>query len=211
MKIVCMAAKRTLEEDLLALAALNDCDIDTSDAPETLSFEGAQIGRYSDLKFRGYDVRSIANWVIKTARDHNLVISNLWLNKFVYFIVERALIANRTLLTPARIEAWEFGPVFRELYFNYPNNSIQYYYKFNVQKRSKEIAQEPFEAEDVELFKSVWREYAHYSASQLTSISHRSGTAWHKIWENGGKTNPGMVIDIQAILGRDDGQGDGSD
>lgn len=202
---------RNFDADLLALAALSDDDIDTSDVPETLCFDNAIIGRYSNIQVRPYDVRSIANWVIRNAVEDRIKVTNMWLNKLVYFIVEHSLRLKNTLITPARIEAWEFGPVFRELYFNFPKDNVQLYSRFNVVKRQREIAFEPFEAEDLETFKFVWRKYSRLSASQLTNLSHQSGSPWHTVWERGGKINPGMVIDIETILGRNADQSDGND
>ena len=202
MKTICMTADQNFDSDLLALAALSDDDIDSSDISETLSFDGAVVGRYSDIEVRRYDVRSIANWVLRTAALHHVKVTNLWINKFVYFIVENSLRMRKVLITPARIEAWEFGPVFRELYFNFPQGEAGYYRRFNVVKRQKEVAIDPFDAEDVELFKAVWRDYGNLTASQLTRLSHKPGSPWHTVWQNGGKINPGMVIDISTILGR---------
>lgn len=196
--------------DLIALAQLSDDEIDTSDAPETTSFAGAEIGKFSDIKFRGYDVRSIANWCISKAKRTGINPTNLWLNKLVFFIYEQALRDLNVLLTPARVEAWDYGPVFRELYLNYPGDN-EPYHRYNVQKRGRELAEDSFETEDLELFEKVWAELGNLTASQLTRLSHRPGTPWSTVWKEGGAINPGMVIDINVILGRNADQEDGSD
>lgn len=206
-----MVNQNKLADDLFELAALRDEDIDTSEICEVSSFDEAERGRYSDLKVRNYDVRSIANWCLVKARHHNISATNMWLNKLVYFIYERALLDLNAVLTSARLEAWDYGPVFRELYLNFPNTGPKTYYRFNVKTRSRELAMESFEAEDVEVFEKVWNDFGRLSAAQLTRMTHQPGTAWSAVWEKGGKVNPGMVIDIKAILGREFDHEDGRD
>lgn len=210
LKKLFMTADKFLS-DLLALAKLPDDEIDTSDISETLDFSGAKIGRFSDITFRGYDVRSIANWCVAKAKKNSINLSNLSVNKLVFFIYERALKELNVLLTPARVEAWDYGPVFRELYFNFPSGKAEFFEKYNVQKRSKELVQESFETEDLELFERVWNDFGHLSASQLTRISHQPSGPWSAVWNGGGDVNPGMIIDINLILGRNVDQPDGSD
>lgn len=205
-----MATDDKFHMDLIALAQMADEEIDTSDAPESTNFIDAKVGKFSDLEFRGYDIRSIANWCIARASRSNLLPTNMWLNKIIYFIYERALREAHVLLSPARLEAWEYGPVFREIYLNYPKERGSLYSRYNVQKRSSEIVTASFESQDLMLFEQVWSELGHLSASQLTKLSHKPGTPWSLVWEHGGSVNPGMLIDTNIILGRNAGQKNGT-
>lgn len=198
------------EFDLAKLAALPDDEIDTSDISELKALRRPRIGRFSEIESRGYDVRAIANWCLIRARRVEIKVSNLWLNKLVSLIYESSLINRRVLLTPARMEAWEFGPVFREIYFNFPKENQSLLSKFNVVKRQKEIADDSFHSEDIAAFEEVWQKFGHLSGSRLTTITHASGTSWSKVWLRGGAVNPGMVIDVETILGHTADQSNGN-
>lgn len=204
-----MGTESISEFDFEGFASMSDAEIDLSDVAPINSFTNPKIGKYSDLDYRGYDVRSIANWCLKKAAQNSIKPTNLWLNKLVSLIYERALKDYKILLTPARMEAWEFGPVFRELYHQYPKTSDLVFHRFNVRHRRREVASDPFDTQDLEIFEGAWREYGHLTGSSLTTITHRSGTAWDIVWRGGGDVNPGMVIDIETILGRKAGQSHG--
>lgn len=196
-----------LKNDLAQLASMQDKDIDTSEIPERLNFENAVQGKYYDLKPRGYDVRAIANWCIQKATEQSVAATSMWLNKIVYFIYEEALRQSRTLLTDARVEAWDHGPVFREIYFQYSNDeSVKLLKKFNKSVRKMEVADENFLKEDLAIFEKVWNKMGTLSAARLRQISHEPGTPWDIVWNYKGKANPGMVIDYKLILGHVDGQ-----
>src|SRR4051794_20001957 len=63
-----------------------------------------------------FSVRALANWILDLADRKDAPITNMALNKLVYFVIEKVLVEQKRLLTEAKIEAWEHGPVFRELY-----------------------------------------------------------------------------------------------
>ena len=187
---------------------MSDEEIDTSDVPVISNFINPAVGKFSDIEFRGYDVRSIANWCIRQARAEGIKTSRLWLNKIVSLIYQESLTSNLALLTPARMEAWDFGPVFREIYYSYPDGEYDLFYRFNVSRRCREVAMDPFASKDLDLFKKVWMKFGHLSGSRLTTITHAPDTPWSKVWSSGRSVNPGMQIGVSVILGHEDGQGD---
>lgn len=198
-----MADGLNLKNDLAQLASMRDEDIDRSEIAERVNFEDAVRGKYYDVKPRGYDVRAIANWCIQKAALHKIEATSMWLNKIVYFIYEEALKNSRVLLTEARVEAWDHGPVFREIYFQHSNDSdLTPLRKFDKKTRRMEVATETFFAEDLTIFETVWKRMGFLSASRLRNISHEPGTPWDIVWNYQGKSNPGMVIDYKLILGQ---------
>lgn len=204
-----MDSKHNLAADLFDLSQMDDQDIDTSDIPERSSFEGGFRGRYFDLRLRNYDVRAIANWCIHRANANNVSITSMWLNKIVYFIHEKALQEFRVLLTPAKVEAWDHGPVFREIYFQFDNERPDLLSSFDIKSRKKVISSESFNDEDIRIFNSVWDQMGHLSAAQLRNISHKHNSPWHIVWSYRGKSNPGMIIDIPTIIGQVDDRKNG--
>lgn len=207
-----MAVDTQLERDLLALMSIADDEIDTSDAPIIGAPKHVTVGKYSGLEVKKYDIRSIANWCIKKAKSQDIEIGNMWLNKIVYFTYEKALKDFNVLLSPARIEAWDHGPVFRELYFSFSNRaSSGLFEKYDIKHRRREIAEDNFDQSDIAIFEEVWLDFGHRTAAALRSLSHKSGSPWDIIWTSGGHANPGMEIDIGTILGRKVGQHHGND
>lgn len=199
-----------LTDDLLALAAMRDEDIDTTEISEQTNFSRRETGKYYDLEARHYDVRAIANWCLDKAESNGFHPTSMWINKIVYFIYETALQNFRIVLTPAKIEAWDHGPVFRELYAQFQSDApFHKLKKMNLQTRQREDAAEDFRELDLKIFDNAWKKYGHLSAAELRRISHQSGSPWDIAWHSGGKSNPGMGIDIGVILGRNSYPDDG--
>ncbi|HEY1124597.1 MAG TPA: type II toxin-antitoxin system antitoxin SocA domain-containing protein [Sphingobium sp.] len=192
--------------ELRHLALLPDDEIDTSDAPEVSDWSMAVRGRFSKstLAERAYDVRAIANWILNYLEETSLSASNMSLNKLVYFVYERGIVELRTLFTPARAEAWDHGPVFREIYHAVKGENDQpissRITKYSVRDREIVEAAEQFSAEDLDFFKSVIDDYKDFTAAQLRKISHRSGAPWDRVWKSATPVNPGMVISTDLIL-----------
>ena len=201
MKKTAMISKGHLARELDALHALSDEEIDASEIPERTDFSDGRLGKFFHLTSRDYDVRAIANWCILRAKKQSLEISNLWLNKIVYFIYEEALQLNNIILTGAKAEAWDHGPVFREVYFGFKTDKTdQLLMSFDPLKKKRVAARADFLKSDIAIFEGVWDRLAHLPAFHLRNISHKSGQPWHTTWNYTGKSNPGMVIDIATIL-----------
>lgn len=150
-----------------------------------------------------YDVRAIANWFLDKADEHHIDLTNMALNKLVYFALENGLIANGLMITKAKIEAWEHGPVFREIYHEFKQcgskaikNKAR---KFDVKTRSMKEAKEEFTQEVFDILNKTFSDYGHLTASQLRAISHQTGGAWDTVWWHEGKINPGMEITRECI------------
>jgi uncharacterized phage-associated protein len=151
-----------------------------------------------------YDVRAIANWVLDKAEARHVCLSNMAINKLVYFIVERTITDRGRLVTDAKIEAWQHGPVFREIYHafsSFADGEISgRATKFDVKSRSMIVARADFSKDDEELFEGTLDQYINLSASQLRALSHREGGPWHRVWWHEAKLNPGMEISVDTIL-----------
>jgi uncharacterized phage-associated protein len=195
-----------LAEELDRLALLPDDQIDTSDIPDALDWSSAVRGRYAKagISSRDYDVRSLANWFISRAQTEGRHYTNLSLNKLVYLAFEASLVHRFVEFTPAKIEAWQYGPVFRELYqaFKKYGDSpvVELVQKFSAESRELVVATEPFLADDLSFLENIYEEFGRCSAGELVRISHKKGGAWHIVWNGLGKTHPGMEIERELIL-----------
>jgi uncharacterized phage-associated protein len=195
-----------IASELRRLALLSDDQIDTSDIPETVDWSRAVRSRFSrtPVEARGYDVRAIANWVLDYLAEIDRSVSNMSLNKLVYFILERGLIEKRVLFTSARAEAWDHGPVFREVYHAVKGDNSKPISsrigRYSIIDRGVIEAREQFPPEDADFFASIIEDYKDFSASQLRGISHRKDGPWETVWKSAQPVNPGMVISTGLIL-----------
>lgn len=150
-----------------------------------------------------YDVRAIANRVLERAWSQNLQISNLELNKIVYFVVVEALRQEDRIITKAKIEAWKYGPVFRELYGQFKRFGAG-----PITERAKRIDFESglhvevdgtFDSEIAQFIDNVSSLYVGLPAGLLVDLSHAKGGAWDKVWNHDDELNIGMEITVEHI------------
>jgi uncharacterized phage-associated protein len=194
--------------ELNRLALLPDDQIDTSDIPEVSDWSRAVRGRFSTspLEERGYDIRAIANWILDYLEDMHISVSNMSLNKLAYFIFERGIVEKGILFTPARVEAWDHGPVFREIYHAVKGDAEKpisnRIVRYSIRDRELVEARDQFSVGDITFFTSVIEDYKGYTASQLRKISHRENGPWDVVWRSSSSVNPGMVISVSLILAR---------
>lgn len=150
------------------------------------------------------DVRGIANFVLDSADRQSIGISNLGLNKIIYFLHSAFLHQFGTPLVSAKIEAWDYGPVFREVYHQFKNfgrNAITgRAHKLDV--FSGEYAQVDYQFDpETELFlNQQCNSLLRIPAGKLVDLSHMEDGAWHRARFHNGRVNPGVEITNDLIL-----------
>lgn len=160
--------------------------------------------RDESLQRASYSVRGLANWILDYAAELGLPITNMALNKLVYFAYERALVRRGVIVTNAKIEAWDHGPVFREVYQAFkgfgdkPITARASF--FSVKTGAVEESVADLSDEDAAFLRVALRELMPLSASRLRELSHIEGGAWHRVWCYEGHANPGMEITPDMIL-----------
>lgn len=149
------------------------------------------------------DPRAAANLVLDIAEESNIPISNLALNKIVYFLHGIYLAANSKPLVDAKIEAWQYGPVFREIYHQFKVHADR-----PISNRATILDAETGEyvecrhnVEQIEYDQlRAWvLPYLNMRPAALVVLSHRGGSPWHNAWFHEGSVNPGMEITNDAI------------
>jgi uncharacterized phage-associated protein len=150
------------------------------------------------------DVRAIANLILDRAEQQSRDVTNMALNKLVYFVHCDYLVETKEALVTAKIEAWQHGPVFREVYHEFKRwaDSPIRSRATKVDPTSGDVvlAQVHFSETERDYINSLIDRYIDFSAAQLRAISHREGGPWHRIWGHDGKINPGMKISNDLIL-----------
>jgi uncharacterized phage-associated protein len=150
-----------------------------------------------------HDGRAIANFVLDECASKGRRVTNLSLQKIVYFCHVWSLIGLGRPLIKHQFEAWQFGPVLQYLYREF--NAFE---RDPIEGRSMKI--DPLtgtkvevgyqlESDTEELMKKVVDFYSRLTASELVHLSHVEGGPWHSVWNHSGKVNPGMKIDDATI------------
>jgi uncharacterized phage-associated protein len=154
---------------------------------------------------RGFDGRVVANFVLDFCAENELRITNLALQKIVYFCHVWSLVKLGRPLVAHDFEAWEFGPVLPYLYREFKRFDAN---PISSRATSLDIAtghrrfadKSQLDPETKLLITDITNFYARLSASELVKLSHVSEGPWHRVWHHDGKVNPGMKIDNDAIL-----------
>jgi uncharacterized phage-associated protein len=150
-----------------------------------------------------YDPRELANYVLRVADEIGCKTTNLALNKIIYFLHGVYLSRTNRPLVEAKIEAWEYGPVFREVYQNFKkfgdgpiltNALFRDYSNGEVREYSSEL-----DPDDDALLRSFAEAYLRIRAGKLVDMSHVEDGPWHAAWYHEGRVNPGMEITNEAI------------
>jgi uncharacterized phage-associated protein len=125
-----------------------------------------------------YSVALIAKWFIAWAEAEGEEISNLKLQKLLYYAQGHYLAEHGRPLFAEPIEAWSHGPVVPRVYHEYKSNG----------SASIELPDsDPFTWNDVdpvtaEFLSRVWNTYGGFSAGHLRNMTHEE-MPWQKHWQ----------------------------
>lgn len=152
----------------------------------------------------GFDGRAIANLVLDQCEKQDRPVTNLALQKIVFFCHVWSLIELRRPLVKHTFEAWKHGPVLQYLYREFkefdrapidrPALAI------DLCTGKKVIATCELDEPTSLLLQRVINFYGRLSAGQLVELSHVKNGPWDLVWNSSEKTNPGMKISNEQIL-----------
>lgn len=153
-----------------------------------------------------YDVRDVANFILASAQVRSLEITNLALQKLLYFVHGWFFATYEQPLIKNKFEAWQYGPVQRVVYeqfkhlHNRPLNGVRA--TFLDPMTGNKVSREPeISASDAHLILSVLDKYKDYTASQLVDESHVEDGPWEYVWSQAADSiYPGMKIPDELIF-----------
>lgn len=150
-----------------------------------------------------YDVRGIANFVLDLADLEGLPLSNLAINKIVFFLHAAFLVQFRRPLVSAKIEAWNYGPVFRELYREFKSFEDRPIagraYRISPNDGNRELCMYNFAPNEESFLQEVVRKYVRLSPRALVAMSHEKGGPWDQVWNHVTLANASMCISNEII------------
>lgn len=149
--------------------------------------------------------KAIANLILDVANALGKTATNLSINKIAYFAHGYYLARFGKPLIDAKIEAWEYGPVFREIYHEFKKFNdkpiINYYAEeFNLDTEQMEFSQWNLSSDEEVFLRKVIESYLKLRAGYLVEMSHLADGPWYKAWYHEGRVNPGMEISNEEIL-----------
>jgi uncharacterized phage-associated protein len=109
----------------------------------------------------------LSNYVISEANKLKKPLSNLKLQKILYYIQGRYMALNNEPMFPEEIEAWPYGPVVRDVYVKYVSCGA-----LNL-RPDPQVSFPLFTDEEKSCVDSVLKDKIDCSASSLVKATHR--------------------------------------
>ncbi len=129
-----------------------------------------------------YKVLDVARYIINYSNTMEYGISNLKLQKLLYFVQAEflAFTESKQPCFSEAIEAWDFGPVVREAYQEYKQYgganipSITEYYEVtdDWEIKKKRYDENVIDSQDRQIINQIVDGFADYSAAALVTITH---------------------------------------
>lgn len=126
-----------------------------------------------------YSALSVAKAFLDLAEREGIALSNMKLQKLVFFAHGVALAGLNCPLIADDIKAWQFGPVIPRLY-----NRLKHYGSGNVTEITPREGEElqDIEGEMFRPIQAVWNVYKNKTATELSLLSHKEGSPWDTVW-----------------------------
>ena len=150
-----------------------------------------------------YDALDVSRYIINALNNQGLSISNLKLQKLLYFVQGFFLALDDKPCFSNRIEAWDFGPVVPDAYHEFKifgSNSIppiKTYFKFNNNfwdSETIEFDESIIEDSDKYKISTVLNLFKNYSTTQLVNITHNQNP-----WKDVYNTSRNTLITNESI------------
>lgn len=136
-----------------------------------------------------YDPRCIANLMLDESARIGQPLTNLALQKLLYFAHAMFLIEQGRPLVSGYFEAWEFGPVHPTAYQSFKSAGAAPITfratRLDVVRGTREPITSPAAAEIVRHVSRIIQSYGRMTPGRLVDISHAKGAPWHFVVDKG--------------------------
>ena len=129
-----------------------------------------------------YDPRAIANLMLEEADRRGRQITNLALQKLLYFAHGIHLTKTKRPLVSGYFEAWQYGPVHPAVYRAFKPSgstpiSTRAVAKDPLTGRTRDLPM-PTDLDVIDLVSDVMRSYGHLTPGRLVDLSHAKDSPW---------------------------------
>lgn len=138
-----------------------------------------------------YDVRSVANELLRIAKHRGIALTNMQVQKLVYIAHGYSLAILHRGLFRQPVEAWRWGPVIQDLY-----HSLRRYGSGIVTDTIPILNMDSLTETDRKLIEKVLDAYGRFSGPQLSTMTHKEGTPWYEVYR---PNISGLTISNPAI------------
>lgn len=134
-----------------------------------------------------YEARKICNFLLANFDAVEFDLTNLRMNKLLFFIHAESLRQRPEGLIRNHFEAWQFGPVIRpvfdafKIYNDSPVTALAQYLDYASGKRIP-VPYDDIRDEDLKIIVREFRNYSRFSTGQLVSLSHEPGGPWDVVY-----------------------------
>ena len=154
-----------------------------------------------------YDPRAVANSMLDEADRRSIKITNLALQKLLYFAHGIHLKQGKGPLVSGYFEAWQYGPVHPSVYRAFKHNGSE-----PISIRA--VKQDPLTGKIselpnltdiaiIDLITDVVRQFGRMSPARLVELSHAKNSPWHAVVDKAGTDVAfGMRINNDIIMER---------
>ena len=154
-----------------------------------------------------YDARSVANLMLDEANRSSLSLTNLAVQKLLYFAHALHLIERKLPLMTGYFEAWQFGPVHPSVYSAFRSAGAEPIRfrarKMDVLTGETSPLSNPSDPYVTQLMQRVLNSYGRLSTGRLVDISHAKNAPWDYIVNKSRVTVAlGMRIPDDVIMER---------
>ena len=124
-----------------------------------------------------YSAYQVTNWFLAwTDDDPEILITNLKMQKLLYYAQAHYLANTNEPLFQNAIEAWDKGPVVPDIYYKYSENS-KLIYKLTHKHPPLELDEDfdfnQFTHYDNQFLIQIWETYGKYDAEDLVDMTHQ--------------------------------------
>lgn len=132
-----------------------------------------------------YSSFHLANNILWLGREHKRSISNLQLQKFLYFAHGHYIAKTDKLLCKEGFQPWQYGPVLGPVYYcckEYGSGPVESYCaEFDPISKNFISFRVDISKDTVlkDVLSEVWTLYSDKDAMDLVKLSHKEGGAWH--------------------------------
>jgi uncharacterized phage-associated protein len=135
-----------------------------------------------------YEARKICNYLLANFDAVEFDLTNLRINKLLFFIHAESLRLRPEGLIRNHFEAWQLGPVVRpvfdtfKIYKDKPIEAPALYLDY-ASGRHIPVPYDDIPAADLELIVREFKNYSRFTTGQLVSLSHETGGPWDTIYQ----------------------------